>query len=115
MQLSMIQVETFRESFSSVLRFLFVGHLVGFLLFSEVEKLLKTLLRSRIRNQCKEIFQVPERKVVKCHGEKDETQGKKADLTSTAKLCRSHSPRLENHVMLSHPQKSCPTEVQLTS
>lgn len=43
---------------------------------------------------------------------KDETQRKRADLTSTAKLCISHSSRLENHVTLAHPQERCPTEVQ---
>lgn len=52
-----------------VLRFVLVSCLVSFLLFSEVEKLLFSKfvfqkdIRTRLRNQCKEMFKVLERNV----------------------------------------------------
>ena len=86
MQLWMIQVETFRGSFCCHLGFCLVWSLVWFfVLFSEVKKLFPKFVfqkdaRSRLRNQCKEISKVPERKAVNCHQEKkkkDESWWKK--------------------------------------
>lgn len=70
----MIQVETFRESFCCCfwLRVL----LVGYLLFSEVEKTSKDV-RLTLRSQCKEMFPVPEGNVIKGHGESDGITRKK--------------------------------------
>lgn len=62
-------------------------------------------VRTRLRNQCKETFKVPERKTVKGHWEKDASEGKKADLTNTAVIHKSESisRKLRMHL---HPQKT---------
>lgn len=103
MQLWIIQVETFRNSFVVVV-VVAVLRLVCWLFgwFSFVFSSGKTSkdVRSRLRNQCKEMFQVSKRKVVKGHCEKDACEGKKADLTNTTKLCISHSPYLDNYVCI---------------
>lgn len=50
--------------------------MVGYLLFSEVEKTSKDV-RLTLRSQCKEMFPVPEGNVIKGHGESDGITRKK--------------------------------------